>query len=45
MELSVRAGDGVLFAKYSGTDVKIDGYELPILREDDILVITKGAAR
>lgn len=34
---SVKAGDRVLFGKYSGTEVKIDGDEHLILREDDIL--------
>jgi chaperonin GroES len=38
----VKAGDRILFGKYSGTEVKIDGEEHLILREDDILgVITK----
>ncbi len=39
LKLSVKAGDKVLFGKYSGTEVKIDGEELLILREDDILGI------
>ncbi len=33
----VKAGDRILFGKYSGTEVKIDGVEHLILREDDIL--------
>lgn len=37
--LSVKAGDKVLFGKYSGTEVKIDGEEHLILREDDIVGI------
>lgn len=37
--LDVKAGDVVLFAKYSGTEVKIDGKKLLILRESDILGI------
>jgi chaperonin GroES len=37
--LEVKAGDKVLFAKYSGTEVKIDGDEHLILREDDLLAI------
>ena len=37
--LEVKAGDRVLFAKYSGTEVKIDGEEHLILREDDLLAI------
>jgi len=35
----VKAGDRILFGKYSGTEVKIDGDELVIMREDDILGI------
>ena len=35
--LDVKAGDRILFGKYSGTEVKIDGEEHLILREDDIL--------
>jgi chaperonin GroES len=37
--LDVKVGDRVLFGKYSGTEVKIDGEEHLILREDDILGI------
>jgi chaperonin GroES len=36
-KLDVKAGDRILFGKYSGTEVKIDGEEHLILREDDIL--------
>ena len=40
--LDVKVGDKILFGKYSGTEVKIDGEERLILREDDILgVVTK----
>jgi chaperonin GroES len=35
--LDVKAGDRILFSKYAGTEVKIDGEEHLILREDDIL--------
>jgi chaperonin GroES len=35
--LSVRPGDRILFAKYSGNEVKLDGEDVLILREDDIL--------
>ncbi|KTD74760.1 co-chaperone GroES [Legionella waltersii] len=35
--LSVKVGDVVLFGKYSGTEVKIDGKELVVMREDDIM--------
>jgi len=37
--LEVKKGDRVLFGKYSGTEVKIDGEEYLILREDDVLGI------
>ena len=35
--LDVKVGDTVLFGKYSGTEIKIDGEEVLIMREDDIL--------
>ena len=37
LPLDVKAGDKVLFAKYSGTEFKLDGVEHLILREDDVL--------
>jgi chaperonin GroES len=37
--LDVKAGDKVLFGKYSGTEVKVDGEELLVMREDDIMAI------
>lgn len=37
--LEVKAGDRVLFSKYSGTEVKLDGEEHLIMREDDVLAI------
>jgi chaperonin GroES len=40
--LDVKKGDRVLFGKYSGTEVKVDGEELIIMREDDILCIIEG---
>jgi chaperonin GroES len=39
LEPSVKRGDNVLFGKYSGSDVKIDGVEHKILREAEILAI------
>jgi chaperonin GroES len=39
IKLDVKAGDRILFGKYSGTEVKIDGVEHLIMREDDILGI------
>ncbi|MDI3259387.1 MAG: co-chaperone GroES [Sinobacteraceae bacterium] len=35
----VKVGDNVLIGKYSGTEVKVDGEELVVLREDDILAV------
>jgi chaperonin GroES len=37
--LDVKAGDRVLFSKYSGSEVKLDGVEHVILREEDILAV------
>lgn len=37
--LAVKMGDVVLFGKYSGTEVKVDGQELVVMREDDIMGI------
>jgi chaperonin GroES len=37
--LDVKAGDKILFGKYSGTDMKIDGKEVLILREDEVLAV------
>ncbi|MGB5308099.1 MAG: co-chaperone GroES [Arenicellales bacterium] len=39
--LDVKAGDKVLFGKYSGTEVKIDGEELLVMREDDIMAVVE----
>ena len=41
--LDVKAGDRVLFGKWSGTEVKIDGEELLIMKENDILGVLEGA--
>ena len=41
-KLDVNAGDRVLFGKFGGTDVKVDGEDLLILRETDILGIVEG---
>jgi chaperonin GroES len=40
--LEVKAGDRVLFGKWSGTEVKIDGQELLIMKESDILGVLEG---
>jgi len=42
--LDVRKGDRVLFGKWSGTEVKIDGEELLIMKESDVLGILEGKA-
>jgi chaperonin GroES len=42
--LDVKAGDRVLFGKWSGTEVKIDGEDLLIMKESDILGIIEGKA-
>ena len=44
--LDVKAGDRVLFGKWSGTEVKIDGEELLIMKESDVMgVIEEGVAK
>ncbi|NTV41818.1 MAG: co-chaperone GroES [Syntrophobacteraceae bacterium] len=40
--LDVKAGDRVLFGKYSGTEIKVEGEELLIMREDEILAIIEN---
>ena len=40
--MEVQIGDKVLYAKYSGTEVKMDGKKLLILRESDILAVIEG---
>ena len=40
--MEVQVGDKVLYAKYSGTEVKMDGKKLLILRESDILAVVEG---
>jgi chaperonin GroES len=42
--LDVKAGDRVLFGKWSGTEVKIDGEDLLIMKESDIMGVLDGAA-
>jgi len=37
--LEVKAGDKILFGKYSGTEIKIDGEDVLILREDEVLAV------
>ncbi|MCK8600479.1 co-chaperone GroES [Desulfoferrobacter suflitae] len=39
--LTVKEGDRILFSKYAGTDIKVEGEELLIMREDDVLAIVQ----
>jgi chaperonin GroES len=43
--LDVKAGNRILFGKYSGTEIKIDGEEYLIMREEEVLGILEGAAK
>jgi chaperonin GroES len=43
--LDVKPGDRILFGKYSGSDIKIDGEEYLIMREDEVLGILEGTAK
>ena len=43
--LDVKVGDRILFGKWSGTEVKLDGEELLIMKESDILGVLDGAAK
>jgi chaperonin GroES len=42
MSLQVKEGDRILFGKYSGTEIKVEGEEYLMMREDDILAIVEG---
>jgi len=43
--LDVKEGDRILFGKYAGTEIKIDGEELVIMREEEVLGVLSGAAK
>ncbi len=43
--MDIKVGDRILFGKYSGTEVKLDGEEYLILREDDVLGVIEAAAK
>ena len=43
--LDVKEGDRILFGKYAGTEIKIDGEEFLIMREEEVLGILEGAAK
>ena len=41
-KMGVKVGDNVLFGKYSGNECKLDGDELVVMREDDIMAVVEG---
>lgn len=43
--LDVKVGDHILFGKYSGNDIKVDGEELLIMREDEVLGVIENGAK
>ena len=45
IEMDVKAGDRILFGKWSGTEVRVDGEDLLIMKESDILGIVEGQAQ
>ncbi len=40
--LDVKVGDKILFGKYSGTEVRVDGDELVVMREEDVMAVIEG---
>jgi len=40
--LDLKAGDKVLFGKYSGTEVKVEGEDLLVMKEDDVMAVIEG---
>lgn len=40
--LDLQAGDRILFGKYSGTEVKVDGEDYLVMREDDVMAVIEG---
>ena len=45
VRLDVKAGDRILFAKYAGQEIKIDGREYFIMKEDDVLAVIEGRSK
>jgi len=43
--LDVKAGDRILFGKYSGSEIRLDGQEYLIMREDEVLGVLDGSAK
>jgi chaperonin GroES len=44
VDMEVKAGDSVLFAKYAGTEVKLDGEDYLVIRESDLLAVMNNGA-
>ena len=42
LPLDLKVGDKILFGKYSGTEVKVDGDELVVMREEDVMAVIEG---
>ena len=40
--MTVKVGDTVLYGKYSGTEVKVDGEDLLVMKEDDVMAVIEG---
>ena len=45
VRLNVKAGDRILFGKYAGQEIKIDGQEYFIMKEDDVLAVIEGQTK
>ena len=45
LDMTVKEGDRILFGKYSGSEVKLNGDEYLIMREEDVLAVTEGASK
>jgi chaperonin GroES len=45
LPLDVKAGDTILFGKYSGQEIKLDGNEYLIMREDEVLAVVENGAK
>ena len=45
LPLDVKVGDKILFGKYAGTEIKLDGKEFLMMREDDVLGVIEGGSK
>jgi len=45
LPMDVKVGDRILFGKYSGSDIKLDGEEYMIMREDEVLAVLEGGTK